>query len=173
MEESRGDLGNRVPEELADLMIAVLRGVELNADTIKTLTNRQLICYIHDNQLLVAPQTLEQLARILEFGTQMSFFTVDRVPYTKIVSLLGGGPTEEELDSEIIELGLSTRVYNALARSGYKTIRHLIEADAKSLYEVRNFGEKGRREVEGALKLRGLIPTNAYWPLTQIQSSQE
>ncbi len=56
-------------------------------------------------------------------------------------------------------LQLAVRVYNALRRSGIKTIRQLIEVrNADKLFSIRNLGEKGVAQIEEKLANIALIP---------------
>jgi len=54
------------------------------------------------------------------------------------------------------EIGLPTRVANALVRSGFETVDDLVKAKREALVKVRNLGEKSVKIVEAALGERGL-----------------
>lgn len=54
------------------------------------------------------------------------------------------------------EIGLPTRVANALARSGYETVEDLVGAKRDVLVKVRNLGEKSVEIIESALEEKGL-----------------
>lgn len=54
------------------------------------------------------------------------------------------------------ELGLPTRIANALVRAGYETVGDLMAADRKDLAKVRNLGEKSVKVVDTALKEKGV-----------------
>lgn len=55
------------------------------------------------------------------------------------------------------EIGLPTRVANALIKAGYETVENLVNAKRDELVKVRNLGEKSVKIVEAALGERGLI----------------
>ena len=59
------------------------------------------------------------------------------------------------------EIGLPTRVANALARSGYDTVEKLVKADREDLVKVRNLGEKSIDVINDALKEKGVQLENA------------
>lgn len=59
------------------------------------------------------------------------------------------------------EIGLPTRVANALARSGYDTVEKLVKADRDDLVKVRNLGEKSIDVINDALKEKGVELENA------------
>lgn len=54
------------------------------------------------------------------------------------------------------ELGLPTRVSNALAKAGFETVEKLINADKADLMQVRNLGEKSLDVVNDLLKEKGV-----------------
>lgn len=54
------------------------------------------------------------------------------------------------------EIGLPTRVANALIKSGYESVEDLVKAKRDELVKVRNLGEKSVKIVEAALGERGL-----------------
>lgn len=71
--------------------------------------------------------------------------------------------TQEEEDTlgpvgklSVEEIGLPTRVANALARSGYDTVEKLVKADKQDLVKVRNLGEKSIDVIADALKEKGV-----------------
>lgn len=49
------------------------------------------------------------------------------------------------------EIGLPTRVANALVKAGYETVKELSEAKREDLAQVRNLGEKSVKIIEAAL----------------------
>jgi len=59
------------------------------------------------------------------------------------------------------EIGLPTRVANALVRSGYDTVERLVAAERDDLVKVRNLGEKSIDVINGALKEKGVSLINA------------
>ncbi len=54
------------------------------------------------------------------------------------------------------EIGLPTRVANALAKSGYETVDALVKADKNELVKVRNLGEKSLKIISAALGEKGV-----------------
>lgn len=54
------------------------------------------------------------------------------------------------------EIGLPTRVANALIKAGYETVENLVKAKREELVKVRNLGEKSIKIIEAALGEKGL-----------------
>jgi len=54
------------------------------------------------------------------------------------------------------EIGLPTRVANALVKAGYETVEDLVNARRSDLIKVRNLGEKSVKIIEAALGERNL-----------------
>ena len=54
------------------------------------------------------------------------------------------------------EIGIPTRVANALIKAGYETVEALVNADRKELVKVRNLGEKSLKIVAAALGQKGV-----------------
>ena len=72
-------------------------------------------------------------------------------------------PKEEAKDElgptgklSVEEIGLPTRVANALIKAGYETVEDLVNADKKDLVKVRNLGEKSLKIVAAALGQKGI-----------------
>jgi DNA-directed RNA polymerase subunit alpha len=63
------------------------------------------------------------------------------------------GPTGK---LSVEEIGLPTRVANALIKAGYETVEELVNADKKELVKVRNLGEKSLKIVAAALGQKGV-----------------
>jgi DNA-directed RNA polymerase subunit alpha len=63
------------------------------------------------------------------------------------------GPTGK---LSVEEIGLPTRVANALLKAGYETVEDLVEANREDLVKVRNLGEKSVKVVEAALGQKDL-----------------
>lgn len=59
------------------------------------------------------------------------------------------------------EIGLPTRVANALSKAGYETVEKLVEADPADLVKVRNLGEKSLKIIKIALAEKGVEMPNA------------
>ncbi|OGM11582.1 DNA-directed RNA polymerase subunit alpha [Candidatus Woesebacteria bacterium RBG_16_34_12] len=54
------------------------------------------------------------------------------------------------------EIGLPTRVANALVKAGYETVENLVNAKKEDLVKVRNLGEKSVKIINAALGEKGL-----------------
>jgi len=54
------------------------------------------------------------------------------------------------------EIGLPTRIANALVKAGYETVENLVRAKKDELIKVRNLGEKSVKIIDAALAGRGL-----------------
>lgn len=54
------------------------------------------------------------------------------------------------------EIGLPTRVANALAKAGFETVEALVNADKNELVKVRNLGEKSLKIISAALGEKGV-----------------
>jgi DNA-directed RNA polymerase subunit alpha len=54
------------------------------------------------------------------------------------------------------EIGLPTRVANALSKAGYETVDALVKADKNVLVKVRNLGEKSLKIIAAALGEKGV-----------------
>lgn len=54
------------------------------------------------------------------------------------------------------EIGLPTRVANALVKAGYETVEKLVNADRNDLIKVRNLGEKSLKIIRAALMEKGV-----------------
>jgi len=64
------------------------------------------------------------------------------------------GPTGK---LSVEEIGLPTRVANALARAGYETVEELVKAKKEDLVKVRNLGEKSFKIIAVALAEKGVV----------------
>ncbi|KKQ99302.1 MAG: DNA-directed RNA polymerase subunit alpha [Candidatus Woesebacteria bacterium GW2011_GWB1_39_12] len=58
------------------------------------------------------------------------------------------------------EIGLPTRVANALVKAGYESVEDLVSAKRDELVKVRNLGEKSVKIIEAALGEKGLVLPN-------------
>ena len=57
---------------------------------------------------------------------------------------------------KVEDLELSSRTLNCLKRADINTVGGIMQATKKSLMQIRNFGEKSYRELEGILLELGL-----------------
>lgn len=72
------------------------------------------------------------------------------------------------------ELGLSTRVYNALRRAGINKVGELLERMAEGrdkMKQIRNFGEKSLLELVQVLKEKDLLPES--WKESEEQEGEK
>jgi len=72
-------------------------------------------------------------------------------------------PVEEKIDElgltgklSVEEIGLPTRVANALIKAGYETVEQLAHAKKEDLVTVRNLGEKSLKIIAAALGTKGV-----------------
>ena len=59
------------------------------------------------------------------------------------------------------EIGLPTRIANALAKAGFETVEKLVNAPREELIKVRNLGEKSLKIIKAALMEKGIKFENA------------
>lgn len=117
------------------------------------LTNYdKLILEIWTDGTLAAKDALVESAKIL-----MSFFT--QVVNPKKVEKPVEAPKDElglvgKLSVE--EIGLPTRVANALIKAGFETVEQLAHAKKEDLVKVRNLGEKSLKIIAAALGTKGV-----------------
>jgi len=84
------------------------------------------------------------------------------VNYAKITQLEAEqGPIrllipEEEYNKSVDELDLSVRTMNCLRRGGIATVGEIISRGERELLELRNFGQKSRKEIAERLEELGL-----------------
>lgn len=99
-----------------------------------------------------AKETLVNAARIL-----VSYF--NQIVSPKAVKK-NEVPSSSELGPagklSVEEIGLPTRVSNALDKAGYSTVEDLVKADKKELVKVRNLGEKSLKIISIALNEKGV-----------------
>lgn len=76
--------------------------------------------------------------------------TVKKVEKAEVDSL---GPIGK---LSVEEIGLPTRVANALVKAGYETVEDVVNADRQELVKVRNLGEKSIKIVNAALSEKGV-----------------
>ncbi|MFC1653563.1 DNA-directed RNA polymerase subunit alpha [Patescibacteria group bacterium] len=62
----------------------------------------------------------------------------------------------ENMNLTVEELGIPTRIANALRKGGYKTVKDLAEAEGSEVAKVKNLGEKSVTTVSDALKKFGV-----------------
>jgi DNA-directed RNA polymerase subunit alpha len=117
------------------------------------LTNYdKLLLEIWTDGTIAAKDALVESAKIL-----MSFFT--QVVNPKKVEKPVEAPKDElglvgKLSVE--EIGLPTRVANALIKAGFETVEQLAHAKKEDLVKVRNLGEKSLKIIAAALGTKGV-----------------
>jgi DNA-directed RNA polymerase subunit alpha len=89
----------------------------------------------------------------------ISYFRQIVSPTKADVTVTNAAPTDSlgpvgKLSVE--EIGLPTRVANALVKSGYETVEKLVDADKNDLIRVRNLGEKSLKVIKAALNEKGV-----------------
>ncbi len=106
--------------------------------------------------LTYAAQLLaEQFGTIAEMGKEQLPGEAQEVVGPEAVTF----PIPPELyEIPIEDLGLTTRVQNALVRGGIKTVGELLEKDRDELMTIRNFGERALEEVKQKLLEKGYLP---------------
>lgn len=81
---------------------------------------------------------------------------VDPKEFDDEVVTLASNPSTSGLDISIEEIELPLRVTNALKKSGYSTIDHLIRAGRGEVSKAKNVGEKSLKIIDSWLKEKNL-----------------
>jgi DNA-directed RNA polymerase subunit alpha len=85
--------------------------------------------------------------------------------FSQIVKPVKAENKKEEVEADdlglvgrlsVEEIGLPTRVANALAKAGFETVELLVKADKTELVKVRNLGEKSLKIISAALGEKGV-----------------
>lgn len=95
---------------------------------------------------------LTQAAQILVgyFDRVLAPHEVQQAPILQSAASLRAGSLSIE------ELGLPTRIANALAKAGYETVADILAADKEELAKVRNMGDKSLKVIEAAMREKGI-----------------
>jgi DNA-directed RNA polymerase subunit alpha len=110
----------------------------------------KLILEMHTDGSQNPESILKQAAQIL-----LAHFSQIVTPITDAVPPINTtSPSDVTLSLD--ELGLPTRIANALKNAGYKTVKELLAATNKDLKGVKNLGGKSLEEVDAALATKGL-----------------
>jgi len=113
----------------------------------------KLILEIWTDGTITPREALTQAAKILvSYFEQM--VSPKKAQEEQIVSDNGLGPVGK---LSVEEIGLPTRVANALVKSGFDTVEKLVRADKNDLARVRNLGEKSIVIINEALKEKGVV----------------
>lgn len=101
----------------------------------------------------------------LEKGSQILLSYFNQVVNPKKVAKAAVVAVKDELGSigklSVEEIGLPTRVANALIKAGYDTVEKLTQAKKEDLIRVRNLGEKSLKVIKVALVEKGVNFPNA------------
>ena len=115
----------------------------------------KLIIKIWTDGSIKPKAALEVAAKtLLNFFKQVYKPTALKKKETKVSDL--ASLDAEVYDLTVEELELPTRIANALRRGGYKTVKHIVEAETPDLAKVKNLGEKSVQKIRQALKKKGL-----------------
>lgn len=118
------------------------------------LTNYdKLILEVTTDGTMTPKEALTSASKILVayFGQVVSPKKVakkEEAPVTDTLGLVGKLSVEE--------IGLPTRVANALIKAGYETVEELVKAKKEELVKVRNLGEKSLKIIAVALAEKGV-----------------
>ncbi len=113
----------------------------------------KLILEIWTDGTITPREALTQAAKILvSYFEQM--VSPKKAQEEQIASDNGLGPVGK---LSVEEIGLPTRVANALVKSGFDTVEKLVRADKNDLARVRNLGEKSIVIINEALKEKGVV----------------
>lgn len=101
----------------------------------------------------------------LEKGAQILLSYFNQIVNPKKVKKVAPIALKDELGSigklSVEEIGLPTRVANALIKVGYDTVEKLTQAKKEDLIRVRNLGEKSIKVIKVALLEKGVDLPNA------------
>lgn len=97
-------------------------------------------------------KALEQAARILV----NHFHHVYEPVFEEKEEEEGGKAIDEVRKLNIEEIGLPTRIANALMKGGFKTVAGLLQADREEVIKVKNLGEKSFAVLVKKLKKKGV-----------------
>lgn len=107
----------------------------------------RLILEIWTNGTVKPLDALEKGAKILE----VHFKQIYAPSLERVVEKEEKKEDEEVLLLTVEELGLPTRIANALSRGGYKTVRDLVKAKKEDISSVKNLGVKSILVIEKSL----------------------
>lgn len=114
----------------------------------------KLILEIWTDGTIEPENALNQAANLLT-----AYFSQITNPKVKEV-VVEGVVASDDLGSvgklSVEEIGLPTRVSNALVKSGYDTVEKLVNAPKSELVKVRNLGEKSLKIIKAALAEKGV-----------------
>ena len=101
---------------------------------------------------LEAEDAIKESAKVL-----MSYFAQIVTP-KKVEKVIEAPKDELGLTGKLSveEIGLPTRVANALIKAGFETVEELAHAKKEDLVKVRNLGEKSLKIVAAALGTKGV-----------------
>ncbi len=104
-------------------------------------------------------ETISPKAALIEATKILSSY-LNQIINPKKISKKVDGEQKDDLGPvgklSVEEIGLPTRVANALSKAGFETVEHLVTAKKEDLIKVRNLGEKSLNIINIALKEKGL-----------------
>ncbi len=155
-QSARDNEGNVLGEISLDASFSPIVRVNYKVEETRVgrLTNfDKLILEIWTDGTIDAEEALIHSAKIL-----VSYFT--QVVSPKTVAKQEEVKVEDNLGAtgklSVEEVGLPTRVSNALVKAGYETVEDLVKADKTELVKVRNLGEKSFKIIALALAEKGV-----------------
>jgi len=115
----------------------------------------RLILEVWTNGAIAPEEAVYQAAAILreQFDRLMALGEAGTRESTPVVAAPPGVTVP---DRPLEDLGLSTRVLNALRSGGINTLYKLLSTPEQKLLELRNFGDTAKKEVEEKLSSMGL-----------------
>lgn len=115
----------------------------------------RLILEIWTNGAATPSEALSQAATILTKQFQL-ITALGSEHHSDQAAVVSAPPGVTVPDRPLEELGLSTRVLNALRSGGIDTLYKLLSTPEQKLITLRNFGDTARKEVEDKLSAMGL-----------------
>lgn len=115
----------------------------------------RLILEIWTNGAATPSEALSQAATILTKQFQL-ITALGSEHHSDQAAVVSPPPGVTVPDRPLEELGLSTRVLNALRSGGIDTLYKLLSTPEQKLITLRNFGDTARKEVEDKLSAMGL-----------------
>jgi DNA-directed RNA polymerase subunit alpha len=115
----------------------------------------RLILEVWTNGAIAPAEAVSQAATILTKQFEL-LATLGKEGLGDSMAAVPPLPGVDVPDRPLEELGLSTRVLNALRSGGIDTLYKLLSTPEQKLIALRNFGETARKEVEEKLSAMGL-----------------
>lgn len=93
----------------------------------------------------ITDDVYRELSSVIAHADEITAYYIERA--NRITEIL-----PEVQDTSIMNLGLSTRSYNALRRAGIHTVGSLIQLSQKDIFELRHVGALSREEITKAIE---------------------